>query len=260
MRLAADVPDLIVPRKDGFWRVGALDKGWECCGGYQEFLYAVPVRSVPHAIGEYHPVNPDGPCSQTKRATIEFVNPDLLSVSYFDAPGCSLEVKYGHGTYRLEALLTKLDISAILGPNAGIAEKKADAAAKSSHRLTDLSLCPGVSKNDSFNWGIESASQFPRSRARRWILVGDYNSPHVCGDGHTFEIEFPIPESIAGRASQTDSLQLLLKSKPDLGSEFNIVMAQWALGRHVAAWESELKSLQSARFPEAEIAIGERQR
>lgn len=258
-RLAAEIPDLIVPRKDGFWRVGALHKGPACCGGYQEFLYAAPVRSVPHAIGEYHPENPETHCSQTKKATIEFVNPDLLSLSYFDEPACSLEVEYGHGTYRLDGVPRKLEISAVLGPTAWIAEKKADTAAKSNHKFTDVSLCEGVSRTDPFNWGIESARRFTRSKAKPWILVGDYNSPHVCGDGHSFEIEFPIPESIAGRAYPSDTLQLLLKFKPDLGSEFNIVMVQWAVGRHVADWESELESLQSVRFSEAEIPIGKRQ-
>ncbi len=88
-QLAADVPDLIVPRKDGFWRVGTLHKGppGEFMG--QEFVYAGPARSVPRAEGEYHPENPDWNCSETDRATIEFVNPDLLSVSYVTEPACS---------------------------------------------------------------------------------------------------------------------------------------------------------------------------
>src|SRR5258708_1077198 len=54
-----DLSDLIVPRKDGFWRVGSLHKGPPGKYGAQEFIYAVPARSVPHAVGEYHPDNPD---------------------------------------------------------------------------------------------------------------------------------------------------------------------------------------------------------
>lgn len=44
-QLAADLPDLIVPRKDGFWRVGTLHKGPPGKYGAQEFVYAVPARS-----------------------------------------------------------------------------------------------------------------------------------------------------------------------------------------------------------------------
>ena len=97
-QLAADLPDLIVPRKDGFWRVGTLHKGPPGKHGTQEFVYAVPVRSVPHAVGEYHPDNPDWNCSETDQATVEFVNPDLLSISYLTEPACSLEVDSEHGT------------------------------------------------------------------------------------------------------------------------------------------------------------------
>src|SRR5207253_9014516 len=31
-QLAADIPDLVVPRKAGFWRVGSLHTGDTCCG------------------------------------------------------------------------------------------------------------------------------------------------------------------------------------------------------------------------------------
>jgi hypothetical protein len=49
-QFAADIPDLIIPRGDGFWRVGNVHKGAPRDGGYQEFVYAAPVQAVPHAI------------------------------------------------------------------------------------------------------------------------------------------------------------------------------------------------------------------
>jgi len=211
-QLVADLPDLIVPRKDGFWRVGTLHKGPTGKYQAQEFVYATPARSVPHAVGEYHPPNPDWSCSETDQAT-EFVNTDLLSVSYFTEPACSLEVEYQHGTYKLDPLGKELDITSVLGTSAWDAEKKADAQAKSDHAFSDLSNCEGVSRVDSWNWGIERSSRLPRSEAKAWGLVSDYTSPHVCGDGGTYEIKFPIPESLTGPTYRANDLVLLLKSK-----------------------------------------------
>jgi hypothetical protein len=305
-QLAADLPDLIVPRKDGFWRVGALHKGPPGKDQAQEFVYAVPVRSVPHAAGEYHPPNPDWNCSETDQATIEFVNPDLLSVSYFTEPACSLQVEHEHGTYKIDELEKELDITPVLGTPAWDAEKKADANAKSDHAYSDLSNCEGVSRADSSNWGIERSSQLPGSEASAWVLVSDYNSPHVCGDGQTYEIKFPIPESLTGPIYHASNLVSLLKSKvakdtnilpgqalltpagdflvafgysppakifaikqqgiepkPVLSAstnlQANVVMVQWAVGKHVSEWESELQSLQRTPLPEPTVATGNRQ-
>jgi hypothetical protein len=305
-QLVADLPDLIVPRKDGFWRVGTLHKGPTGKYQAQEFVYATPARSVPHAVGEYHPPNPDWSCSETDQATIEFVNTDLLSVSYFTEPACSLEVEYQHGTYKLDPLGKELDITSVLGTSAWDAEKKADAQAKSDHAFSDLSNCEGVSRVDSWNWGIERSSRLPRSEAKAWSLVSDYTSPHVCGDGGTYEIKFPIPESLTGPTYHANDLVLLLKSKvakdnyilpgealltpagdflvafgysppvkifaikqqgiepkPVLSAstnlEANVVMVQWAQGKHVSEWEFELQSLQKTALPEPTVATGNRQ-
>jgi hypothetical protein len=165
-QLAADIPDLIVPRKDGFWRVGVLHKGPAGKYGAQDFVYAVPARSVPHAVGEYHPDYPQWNCSETDEATIEFVNPDLLSVSYFTEPACSLEVEFRHGTYQLDELEKELDIGAVLGPSAWNAARKADAQAKAEDSKSPD--CVGISKPDPTSWGIERPGRMPGSKAKAW--------------------------------------------------------------------------------------------
>jgi hypothetical protein len=303
-QLAADLPDLIVPRKDGFWRVGGLHKGPPGKYGAQEFIYAAPARSVPHAVGEYHPENPDWNCSETDHATIEFVNPDLVSVSYFTEPACSLEVEFQHGTYKLDEFGKELDITAVLGAAAWVAEKKADAAAKVANDISPD--CVGVSKPGATNWGIERSSRLPGSVAKAWVVVSDFNAPHVCRDGDTYEIKFPVPESLTGPTYHADTLSSLLQlkvakdnyilpgealltpagdflvafgygdsvrifaikqqgiePKPVLSAatnlESNVVMVQWALGRHVREWESELQSLQKIHWPEPTVATGSRQ-
>jgi hypothetical protein len=307
-QLAADIPDLIVPRKDGFWRVGSLHKGPPRDGGFQEFIYTAPARSVPHAIGEFHPENPDGNCPQTRQATIGFINPDITSVSYMEAPGCSLESENHHATYMLDALGKALDITSLLGPAALVAQKEADAKSKSRRDLKD---CSGISALDPANWGIESANRPSKSNAASWILVSDFNAPHVCNGGDTYEVKFPLPASIAGTSYHADALASIVASSatkdlsissharltPDgnfliafgdfeydvplrvfnvkqqivdlkpvlsvsthtnLSWGFNLVMIQWALGSHVAAWESELKALAAASLPEPIVTVGER--
>jgi hypothetical protein len=302
-QLAADLPDLIVPRKDGFWRVGTLHKGPPGKYGAQEFIYAVPARSVPHAVGEYHPDNSDwGTCAETDQSTIEFVNPDLLSVSYFTEPACSLEVEKQHGTYKFDEFGKELDITAFLGAAAWDAEKKADASAKADDGISPD--CLGVSKPDATNWGIEGSSRFPGRVDKVWVLVSDFNGPHVCHDGKTYEIKFPIPESLTGPTYHARTLLSILQSKwakdnnivptdalltpggdflldlsygvrifaikqqgiePKLALsaatnlESNVVMVQWALGKHVREWESELQSLQKTRLPEPTVATGDPQ-
>jgi len=300
-QLAADIPDLIVPRKNGFWRAGTLLKG-----SHQEFLYATPVRAVPHALGEYTPENPEWNCAKYEDATIEFVNPDLISVSYERSPGCSLEVELQHATYKLDDLGKPLDIADVLGPAAWAAERKADSDAKSDE--PGLQDCVIVSKAAPENWAIEGWSRIPHSSATGpWILVGNYNAQHVCNGGDNYEIKFPIPQSITGVEYHADLLSALLKSdsakkngipansslltpdgdfliapafavfqvenhviqaKPALSmpagvqtsGEFNVVMIQWAMGKHVAEWESELKSLAATKLPEPVVGVGAMQK
>lgn len=51
--------------------------------------------------------------------------------------------------------------------------------------------------------------------------------------------------------------KLVLSAATNL--ESNVVMVQWALGKHTREWESELQSLQQTHLPEATVAIGSRQ-
>jgi hypothetical protein len=306
-QLAADIPDLIVPRKDGFWRVGSLHKG-PYGGGYQEFIYVSPVRAAPHAVGEYHPPNPDYQgCDRTDQATIEFANPELMSVSYMHAVCGSLELQNGRATYTLDDPERPLDIKKLLGPAAWAALQKADAGAKASDdRLED---CPGLSPPSSTNWGIERSSQLPGSFNKDWILVGDFDSPHVCNDGYSYEIKFPIPESFIGKQYKEGAHLSLSKSASakqnginsneavltpmgdflidfspsydpikvfrvnglSLGNapvlslsggstgEFNVVLLQWAIGKHVGQWESELKAIASSPLKEPILSVGAQQ-
>jgi hypothetical protein len=58
----------------------------------------------------------------------------------------------------------------------------------------------------------------PRSEAKAWVLVGAFNTPQVCGDGDTYEIKFPIPESLTGPTYHASAVLSLLKSKAAKGN------------------------------------------
>jgi hypothetical protein len=310
-RLAAEIPDLIVPRKDGFWRVGAVHNGPARDGGFQEFVYVSRAQSIPRALGEYQPPAAGGNCDRTDQATIEFVSPDLLSVSYLHAPGCSLESETQHATYNLDEPARLLDIRAVLGPAAWIALKKADAGAKAAGDFPGE--CIGASSPTATNWGFERSSRLPNSSRKDWILVGDFSAPHVCNGGDTFEIKSPIPESLIGTHYQTSALLSLassaaakeiginpneaaltpagdflvaftsssygepihvfqvngqsLRAAPALSVStgtnlswgFNVVMLQWAIGKHVEKWEADLKAIAAKPLPEPTVAVGKQQ-
>jgi hypothetical protein len=49
-------------------------------------------------------------------------------------------------------------------------------------------------------------------------------------------------------------LSVSTSARPSWG--FNVVMLQWALGKYVAQWESELKSLAATPLPEATVSTG----
>ena len=63
------------------------------------------------------------------------------------------------------------------------------------------------------NWGIERYNRAPGNVAKAWVLVGDFDAPHVCLGGDTYEIKFPVPESLTGSTYHADTLLSLLQSK-----------------------------------------------
>lgn len=309
--LAVEIPDLILPRKDGFWRAGTLHKG-PLDVGYQEFIYVSSVQSTPHALGTYHPANPRNEgCDPTDEATIEFASPDLLSVAYTHEDCGSLEIQNRRATYNLDDPDRPLDIKSQLGGGAWLALQRADASAKASKgRLAD---CPGMNPVSSTNWGIERSNQLPQSSHKAWVLVGDFFSPHVCNGGDTYEIKFPIRESLIGKqygasklvplsktaaaeyrfdpndAALTPAGNFLVAFNPPYGPitifqvsgqalraapvlsvpvisdkesnplmkwECNVVMLQWAVGKYVKQWESELKKIAATPLREPTLAVG----
>lgn len=273
-QLAADIPALIVPRKDGFWRVGVLHNGDDRF--YTETLYAIPATSKPPSVQPNSPSRnktEDSPedCSTNSGETIHFVNPELVSVEEGSYSDCNLPVSgsTGFATYKINDLDKRLDISSVLGP-AGWAALKRTAASK-----FDDDCQP--SQAGTTDWSIERESG-------EWTVVSSPSCPQMY---QPYDVDFTLPVSVAGptyRAAERDSMFETIKrvatrkydsvltpagdflimfdlpirvygvnrnalaaapslSIPNNGGDGVPVMIQWAMGRFVAQWESSLREI-----------------
>ncbi len=206
-QLAADIPDLIVPRKDGFWRVGILHKKEDVTQSYQEFVYAAPVLAIPHAVGEFDlVVVPGQTCSWADNASITFVSPSLVSVLYSHGPDCrGLSSSTRHATQKLDDPGAHLDIQDVLGPAAWLALQKAAPHKRACVEGDEDFDAIYDGKPDSLDWGIARA-------ARGWRLFSDVWDTSCRGDD-AFEIKLQVPASVTGGNYHGSTLSSLSRTK-----------------------------------------------
>ncbi len=278
-QLVADIPALIVPRKDGFWRLGVLHDGSE--NNYLETLYAVPALSTPPT---YSQIPEDESialeherthCSSYEKSTITFVNPEVVSIENNDYSDCGVHPGGGlfYTTYKIDDLHTRIKINALLGPAALIAQKK-------SVPKPGPEECAPTTP-DASNWGIYRLGA-------KWVVSSSYTEPQICNGDHEYKVKLTPPASLIGLTYHQTQLALLaapvktnglghpdavltpagdfliyldsleifsvnahgLSSAPVLSIENHgaPVMIQWSFGKYVARWESALKEI-TAKLP-----------
>jgi hypothetical protein len=273
VRLAADVPALIVPRKDGFWRLGVLQKGND-----DESIYAIPAFSkppVPSPAVSRDRGDPDGDCALSSDETIEFVNPEIVSVEDQEESNCGMHPSHTlrYGTYRIDDLKTSLDITTVLGAAAGVAQTKG------APEPDPGDSCGVLDPPDSRTWGIKWTPG-------KWTVLSVYSTSQACGGDHSYEVKFTPPASVVGSvptvssrtgaamAKKLSSLQRDSVMTPagdfliTFGNPIEIfrvngqqpsaapvlsianaengaspAMVQWALGKHVIQWEAALNEI-----------------
>jgi hypothetical protein len=272
-RLAADVPALIVPRKDGFWRLGVLQKGND-----DESIYAIPALSkppVPSPAASRDRGDLDSDCELSSAETIEFVNPEIVSVEDQEESSCGMHPSHTllYGTYRIDDLKTALEITTVLGAAAGVAQTR------SAPEPDPGDDCGVLDPPDSRNWGIKWSPG-------KWSVLSVYSTSQACGGDHSYEVKFTPPAPVVGSVStlaprtgaamakKLSSLQrgsvltpsgdfLITFGNPieifrvdaqplsaapvrSIASAENSafpVMVQWALGKHVIQWEAALNQI-----------------
>jgi len=276
-RLAADIPFLIVPRKDGFWRLGVVHNG--TTNDYEETAYAVPVFSDPpapaHSENGKGRDDDDENCASSDDVTITFVNPEVVSVEHHSASNCGMHPsgELDYGTYRIDDLKTPLEITAVLGLGAAVAQAR---SAPEQHPSDD---CGVLDPPDSSNWGIKWLPG-------EWTVLSVYSVSQVCGGDHSYEVKFTPPASVVGsvstlasrsRAAMAKKLSYLqrdsvltpsgdflitfgnpievfrvsgqqLSAVPVLsikneGNGASPVMVQWALRKYVIKWEGAVNEI-----------------
>jgi hypothetical protein len=279
-QVAANVPALIVPRKDGFWRLGVLHSGTD--SDFEEKEYAIPAGSpVPAPTGSAstgsQPGDSGTTCSTSSESTIEFASSEIISVKHEDNSDCGVHPagSIAYATYKIDDLSKPLEIAAVLGRAASGAQIKSVPAPYSDE-------CEILGRPDAKGWGIQWSPG-------QWVVMSTYSMSHACGGDQAYELNLAAPASLVGSGfgrkalsppSGSATAKKLVSEQYDLvlapGRDFLIffgnpitvfgvngqelsaapvlsaasevrnstpVMVQWALGKHVTEWESALREI-----------------
>ncbi|HET9709767.1 MAG TPA: hypothetical protein VFP39_15815 [Gemmatimonadales bacterium] len=298
----ADVPDIVVPRATGFWRVGTT----VLCGkdGTHEVVWQTPIGRAPVVAGtpcsapdtsgldtalasESAAADTSG-CSADE-ARILFVSPTDIADQYETKQTESCEPRGGHWQDSNEVRSfdgDRVSLHDLLGSAA--AQAYALAITRGYQEVTQEANCPPLDTSafDLESWGIK------HSRGGWHAIAMDNAVGGECEYEHA--IDPPLPPRVTGDASLIGSWTALGRAIPGLTDYFTapsggfvvgvtarpapgiprelvaytatagtpqhrllavpfpaqaIVMAQWAMGRHVAAWTSAIEGIRNHPLP-----------
>jgi hypothetical protein len=216
---AVSVPDLLVPRNTGFWRIGAYMTSTKSddpttLGGVtfpydedEKRLWALPANQrhvVTLGKGEVLGDHSGQSCSHLNR-DINFVNPSFVAYEQYIGSECGM-----HPDLELEWKVVSLDrihgarmsISDLLGPTAEAAFLKA------LNEATDPN-CGTEPKVDTSNWSIVRAKG-------HWTVRGMAATHRLCDYLIDFAVPVVLPESIIGYDRLPLSWEVLQARIPDL--------------------------------------------
>jgi hypothetical protein len=224
IRMAAAGPDVLVPRKSGFWRVCMVSGNAVSEAGRAEWdsVLATPAtRSRGRCAVTAQPApdeeRPTATCTTTLDAEILFVGADALSARHHDETNCGVHPSGGADVtlYSLDDLNERIDFVKSLEPARRTAllaasikaarEAFADFGAVDS---TDVApdTVQGARLKVMNQWSIERG-------AGQWQIVGQVSCrPYVlCGDDQrTFSVDgFAAPRALTGYDELSPSLKTI---------------------------------------------------
>jgi len=222
-------------------------------------------------------------CENDNRTILYWVWPDYVSMDASERSECGVhpDAYAGYGVRSLDSLDTDKSVTDIFGPTASIPVKAAFDAA-----LREDQSGPGNHCDlDQFrppSWRIER-------KKGQWKAIGWQDTHRLCGYGFDYEINMDLSlitgrKDDAGRREQlqsriptlvdahvspggtwslvaTDKQIMILRSDSDkpfftlpLSNFETLIMVEWATGRNVARWTTEVRRLQSVK-PQQPIVL-----
>jgi hypothetical protein len=224
-------PDLLIPRKQGFWRAGnyyTLDIGPEIEGPAplpgrymteEEHVWALPVRQRPSAAlkPEQRLIQPpakEDTCEHTYRP-INFVSTTHIWYETRSGYECGIHPD-GESEMHVASLDTleteRIDISAMLGETGVDAFRRAIVTAFEEARKEAGFECEPI--QDLANWTIVRGPG-------RWMAAGWATTHRLCGYGLSLEIPVSLPQTLTGHDRLLKPWGELRAEIPDLIDAFS---------------------------------------
>jgi hypothetical protein len=270
------IPDLLIPRKTGFWRAGLLGTCEDFPLGFDsppkrfgrsvaDYLWAAPVGTRPEvSLHSTEPVGPCGTppatnCENDGRTIVYWVWPEYVSLNTSERVECGVhpDVGLNHSVRSLDSLDQPVTVRAALGATAEATFKNAYQKAEREFRAGLPDQCE-ITPFESSLWHIER-------RFGQWKAVGLSPSHRLCGYGFDFEADLDF-SPVTGRKDdphlspsgswvlvETPRLMILPSAKSDkpvvtvpLANPEDVIMIEWATGRNVARWDAEARRVRAA--------------
>jgi hypothetical protein len=274
-----EIPNLVIPRKDGFWVAGTKQVKEQCY--FESYIWTVPLGTPPK---NYAPDTSGSGCHDEQiTRDILFVGNNQLAVQQFQS---GIGAVYGEST--------QYYVSTLEHPNWNSSENKtvqiSDVLGFEGTRAFNKALeAMGEAKDESIECGKMNARPTDwaiRREKGRWLLKGSGSrGGHVCDGyfGTDFDIKMKPPKNLVGYDELPVGWGKIEKGFPDARDAFEspnqdfvivivgqqliicrltngeigtvvvrhplheneyVVMAQWALGDNVARWDEEVSRSQ----------------
>lgn len=281
--VAGDAEDLLVPRANGFWRVGAKRSVYN--DWVEDFIFAAPESVAPRYAG-IQPFNGEH-CRGNRTQRIRYAGEAYLALEQYSAGYCEGAAHpWQFHTLAVVPIDSTSHIGLPISDVLGTAGRDALYAAAADFRTrlrNDTQRMRYAEEPDEANWAIVR-------KEGRWTLIGRLDAASEAAQGTYADFELPVapPVSLAGHNQLVPAWNKIRAVAPDAVDAFSSpsrdfvvivqrtrltahpvrngeigpaavtlrlragtepVMARWALGEHVATWVEHID-----RFPASSLS------